>query len=133
MKRMSVMMEHVVDQPLPAPTPIRGVAHVTLASAKNGLTGLSVWRQRLGAGAMTPPHRHECDEVVLCESGWGELHTAGGTQRFSAGHTLTLPAGCDHRILNVGSEPLEILGIFAATPVVTRRPTGEVIELPWAS
>lgn len=133
MKRMSTMMEHVINQPLPAPTPIRGVAHVTWASGADGLTGLSIWRQSLGAGAATPPHRHDCDEVVLCESGSGELHTASGTQRFSAGHTLVLPAGCDHRILSVGREPLEIIGIFAATPVLTRRPTGDVIELPWAS
>jgi mannose-6-phosphate isomerase-like protein (cupin superfamily) len=124
---------NVIEQQRPEATPIPGVAHATFASRDNGLTGLSVWRQALAPGAATPPHRHECDEVVLCLSGWGEVHTEGRAQRFGADCTVVLPANRDHQIFNVGPEPLEIVGVFSATPVVTCFPDGSPLETPWRS
>jgi mannose-6-phosphate isomerase-like protein (cupin superfamily) len=124
---------NVIEQQRPEATPIPGVAHATFASGDNGLTGLSVWRQTLAPGAATPPHRHECDEVVLCLSGWGEVHTEGRAQRFGADCTVVLPAHRDHQIFNVGPEPLEIVGVFNATPVVTCFPDGSPLETPWRS
>ena len=65
---------YVVEQTSPQPTPIEGIAHATWAGADQGLHQISLWRQSLAPGAGTPPHSHACDEVVLCESGSGELH-----------------------------------------------------------
>lgn len=124
---------NVIEQNRPEPTPIPGVAHTTLASSADGLGALSVWRQTLAPGAATPPHRHECDEVVLCLAGWGEVHSEGRAQRFGADCTVVLPANRDHQIFNVGPQPLETVGIFAATPVVTRLPDGSALDLPWRS
>lgn len=124
---------NVIEQQRPDPTPIPGVSHTTFACADHGLTGLSVWRQTLAPGAATPPHRHECDEVVLCLSGWGELHTEGRAQRFGGDCTLVLPANRDHQIFNVGPAPLEIVGVFNATPVPTFLPDGSRLETPWRS
>ena len=124
---------NVIEQTRPQATPLPGVAHTTLASAAHGLTQLSLWRQTLSPGAATPPHRHDCDEVVLCLGGSGEVHSEGRAQRFGADCTVVLPAHRDHQIFNVGPQPLEIVGIFAATPVVTRLPDGSPIELPWQS
>jgi quercetin dioxygenase-like cupin family protein len=56
-----------------------------------------VWRQTLAPGAATPPHRHDCDEVVLCLSGWGEVHSDGAVQRFGADCTVVLPRGATTR------------------------------------
>ena len=53
-----------------------GLQHQTLANADHGLAHLSLWRQTMAPGAATPPHRHDCEEVVLIESGSGELHLA---------------------------------------------------------
>lgn len=53
--------------------------------------------------------------LVLCLAGSGEVHTEGTVQRFGARCTLALPMGRDHQIFNVGSQPLEIVGLFGAT------------------
>lgn len=123
----------VIEQCRPEPTPIPGVAHATWAGEAEGLTQLSVWRQTLQAGAATPPHRHDCDEVVLCESGAGEVHIAGAVHRFAGGTTLVLPKGPIHQIFNTGDRPLEIVGIFGGTPVAAILPDGSLLPLPWRS
>jgi hypothetical protein len=53
--------------------------------------------------------------------------------RFGADCTLVLPKGRDHQIFNVGPQPMEIVGLFGATPVLTRLPDGSALELPWRS
>lgn len=123
----------VNDDARPTASPLPGIAHITLASHADGLSELSVWRQTMAPGAATPPHRHDCDEVVLCLGGWGEVHTDGHVLRFGADSTVILPAGRDHQLFNVGATPLETIGIFAATPVVTRQPDGAALALPWLS
>lgn len=124
---------NVHDQTRPVDSPIPGVAHATWAGQAEGLSQLSLWRQTLAPGAATPPHRHDCDEVVMCLAGWGELHIDGSVQRFGAEQTVTLPRGRDHQIFNVGPMPLEIVGIFAASPVAVHLPDGSPLELPWRS
>jgi len=124
---------NVIEQTRPAATPIPGVAHATWAGQAEGLDQPSVWRQTLAPGAATPPHRHDCDEVVLCLGGCGEVHSEGRAERFGVDCTVVLPANRDHQIFNVGAGPLEIVGVFAATPVVTRQPDGIAMDLPWRS
>ncbi len=121
----------LIDQRPPEPSELPGIAHSTWASEADGLQQLSVWRQTMAPGGATPPHCHDCDEVVLCVAGWGELHSDGRAQRFGADSTLVLPRGQVHQIFNVGPMPLETIGIFAATPVMTRQPDGEPMDLPW--
>jgi mannose-6-phosphate isomerase-like protein (cupin superfamily) len=122
---------NVIEQSHPVDTPLPGVAHATWAGQADGLQQISIWRQTLAPGAATPPHRHDCDEVVLCLSGSGEVHTEGRVQRFGADSTVVLPQGRDHQLFNVGTQPLEIVGLFGATPVLTRLPDGSAIDLPW--
>ena len=125
---------NVIEQARPAPSPIPGVAHTTWAAQGDGLTQLSIWRQTLAPGAATPPHRHACDEVVLCLAGWGEVHDGtGAVQRFGADCSIVLPASHLHQIFTTGPQPLEIIGVFAATPVATELPDGSALELPWRS
>lgn len=124
----------VIQQTRPAPAPIPGLEHATWASQDHGLQQLSLWRQTLAPGAGTPPHSHDCDEVVLCLAGQGELHgDEGRVQPFGASSTLVLPRGGQHQIINTGSQPLEILGVFGSTPVATFGPDGATLDLPWRS
>ena len=123
----------VIHQTRPQPAAIPGVAHATWAGSDTGLAQLSVWRQRLEPGAATPPHQHGCDEVVLCLSGWGEVHTHGRVHRFGPESVVALPRDQVHQLFSVGAVPLEVMGIFAGTPVDTRLPDGEALELPWRS
>lgn len=123
----------VIEQPLPQPTAIEGVAHATWAGEAQGLQQLSIWRQSLGVGVATPPHQHDCDEVVICLRGQGELHTDGAQHSFGAQNTLVLPRHRVHQLFNTGEGPLELLGVFGQSPVPTRLPNGEPLTPPWCS
>jgi quercetin dioxygenase-like cupin family protein len=125
---MQILTNHT-----PARTPIPGIEHVTLAGSHTGLRNLSVWKQSMSAGKATPPHRHACEEVVLCIAGVGELHADGRAERFTAGQTIIIPAGVDHQLLSIGPEPLETIAAFSMTPVLTATPQGEALDLPWIS
>ena len=122
---------YVVQQPPPSPASIPGLDHATWAGRDDGLAQISIWRQTLAPGAATPPHRHDCDEVVLCQAGAGELHVDCDVHRFAANSTLVLPKGRLHQIFSIGAEPLEVLGIFGATPVGTFLPDGAALAVPW--
>jgi len=124
---------YVLEQSPPQLTALPGIAHATWAGEADGLRQLSVWRQRMAPGAATPPHVHDCDEVVFCLAGNGEVHIAGQALRFDASSVLVLPRGLPHQIFNTGSVPLETLGVFGQTPVPTCGPDGEVLPLPWRS
>lgn len=124
---------NVIPQTRPESTAIPGVAHSTWAAAAEGLSQLSVWRQTLAPGAASPPHRHDCDEVVMCLGGVGEVHSDGRVQRFGADTTLALPRQRVHQLFNVGDVPLQLLAVLAATPVRTELPDGQAIDLPWRS
>ena len=121
----------VIDQPRPEPTPIPGLSHATWAGSDEGLEQLSVWRQTLAPGAATPPHSHDCDEVVVCHSGEGNVHIEGESHPFGPGNTVILRKDQLHQIVNIGSTSLEILGVFGATPVNVFLPDREKLELPW--
>ena len=82
------------------------------------------------------PRRRTATTATRSCSVWpagGEVHTEGSVQRFGADCTLVLPQGRDHQIFNVGPQPMEIVGLFGATPVLTRLPDGSALELPWRS
>jgi quercetin dioxygenase-like cupin family protein len=124
---------NVIAQQHPETTPLPGIAHATWAGHAQGLSQISMWRQTLAPGAATPPHRHDCDEVVLCLAGSGELHVGGAVHPFGPDATIVLPRGQDHQIFNTGAAPLETLAVFGSTPVATRWPDGSPIDLPWAT
>lgn len=123
----------IIEQQQPQATPIPGVDHATWAGSAQGLSQISIWRQTLAPGAATPPHSHDCDEVVMCLGGSGEVHVDGQAKRFGANSTVVLPRGGVHQLFNVGPMPLELLGVFGSTPVGTMLPDGEAIALPWST
>ncbi|MCC7413916.1 MAG: cupin domain-containing protein [Gammaproteobacteria bacterium] len=113
------------------PAGLPGLDHQTLAGAGNGLRHLSVWRQTIAAGAATPAHRHDCEEVIVVASGHGELHVEGRVYRFGADCTLVLPASVDHQLINTGSEPLHLIAALSMAPVQVLTPDGRALPLPW--
>jgi mannose-6-phosphate isomerase-like protein (cupin superfamily) len=110
-----------------------GIEHLTLAGAAQGLARLSLWRQSMAPGSATPPHRHDCEEVVLVLEGSGEVHIAGERLRFGPDTTLVLPPDVPHQIFNTGPGPLVTLAAFSSTPVGTFLPDGAPLPLPWES
>lgn len=123
----------IIDNALLAHARIPGIDHVTLAGSGDGLRQLSVWRQSMRAGAATPPHRHDCEEVVLCEAGRGEILIDGKSYAFSANQTIVIPPGVEHQIFNVGYGLLETLAVFSRAPVEVTHPDGASLPLPWQS
>ena len=70
----------------------------------------------------------------MCQAGRGEVHVDGEVHRFGADTTLVLRRGPVHQIFNTGDEPMEIVGVFGAAPVVTRLPKDfSELPLPWRS
>jgi quercetin dioxygenase-like cupin family protein len=114
-------------------TALPGVEHITLAGSENGLSSLSIWKQSIAPGSATPPHRHDCEEVVLIAEGCGELHLDGQVHRFGPDTTLVIPRNAPHQIINVGDETIELVGVFAVSPVEVFFPDGQPVELPWVS
>jgi mannose-6-phosphate isomerase-like protein (cupin superfamily) len=122
---------YVIEQPIPVPAAIPGIDHATWAGHDQGLSQISLWRQAVASGAGTPVHKHDCDEVVLCLAGQGQLHIDGQVHAFGANCTLVLPRGRAHQLLNTGPGALQLLGIFGSTPVGTFADGGEALDLPW--
>jgi mannose-6-phosphate isomerase-like protein (cupin superfamily) len=122
---------YVIDQQRPAEMPIPGLQHATWAGTEQGLTQMSLWRQTIAPGGATPPHRHDCEELVMCQSGRGELHIDGQVHAFGPDQTVALPRNVMHQIFNVGSEPMEIVAVLAATPVQVYLPDDSRLDLPW--
>ena len=110
----------VVDNATLPHAQLPGLDHVTLAGADAGLHHLSVWQQTIAPGAATPPHFHDCEEVVMITAGTGVIHLPSSSHTFAAGATLLIPPLEQHQIVNTGSTPMALFGVFSATPVVTK-------------
>ena len=125
-------MKVVVNAPL-ARSPFPGIQHATLAGSQQGLSQLSLWQQIIDPGCATPPHRHDCEEVVLCLSGRGALVYGDRRLAFGPNNTVCIPRNELHQLINDGDEPLHIHAVFSRSPVEGFFPDGQPIELPWAS
>ena len=112
---------------------IPGIQHQTLAGRASGLAQLSIWRQVMEGGAATPPHRHDCEEIVIVEAGSGELLVDGVAHAFGPGTTLVIPRNVDHQIVNTGEASMQTLAVFSVSPVAVFRPDGAPLPLPWNS
>jgi mannose-6-phosphate isomerase-like protein (cupin superfamily) len=124
---------HVIENAAREKAELPGIEHLTLAGAAQGLARLSLWRQSMAPGSATPPHQHDCEEVVLVLEGSGEVEIGGTRTAFGPDTTLVLPPNLPHQIFNTGSAPLKTVAAFSATPVGTFLPDGAPIALPWKS
>ena len=115
----------LIDNMLP------GLAHRTLAGPEHGLRALEVWSQSIEPGGATPPHRHDCEEVVVVLDGEGTLLMRGEEMTFGRGDTVILPVNELHQIVNTGSRPLRLLAAFGMAPVRVELPDGTPLALPW--
>lgn len=123
---------NVSPNPVLAESPFPGILHATLAGSAQGLKRLSIWEQVLKSGSSTPPHSHDCEEVVMCLGGRGDLLFGNGRKlRFGVNQTLTIPPNQVHQIVNAGPEALHMVAVFSQTPVGVKKPDGASVEVPW--
>jgi mannose-6-phosphate isomerase-like protein (cupin superfamily) len=123
----------VIDNSHQPEATLPGIRHKTLAGSEQGLRHLSIWRQEIAGGQATPPHRHDCEEVVLVQTGQGELHIAGRVFSFGPETTLVIPPNMDHQIINTGAEPVRLTAAFSTSPVQVFLPDGQALPMPWPS
>lgn len=99
-----------------------------VATRARGATQIEMWTGRMEAGASTPPHSHDTEEVVhfLAGTGWATLD--GREIAYRPGATLILPPGVVHQIV-AETESTFVAAMPAGGTV--RLPYGEVLELPW--
>jgi mannose-6-phosphate isomerase-like protein (cupin superfamily) len=114
------------------PNVLPGLAHRTLAGAEHGLERLAIWSQRIDPQGATPPHFHDCEEVILIRQGEGTLVFCGEEQAFSAGDTIIVPPTTVHQILNTGDEDLVLLAVLSTANVEVKLPDGTPLDLPWS-
>jgi mannose-6-phosphate isomerase-like protein (cupin superfamily) len=108
-----------------------GLRHQALAGASDSLAGREVWSQSLDPGAARPPHYHECEEVVVIQSGRGQLIIDGEASAFGPGTTLIVAARVVHQIVNTGESEMTLLAALSETPARVFMPDGALLALPW--
>lgn len=108
-----------------------GLEHQTLAGRRDGLQSFEIWRQTIDAGAATPVHRHDCEEVIVVLKGQGVCRCGEEEFHFAADDTVCIPPNVVHQICNTGDEDLYIMATLAMAPVRVETDTGEKMDLPW--
>ncbi|MYS23557.1 Cupin domain protein [Streptomyces sp. DvalAA-14] len=102
-----------------------------LAGPSSGSTEVATWRVEIGAGASTPEHIIDREQVWTLLSGEFEALVDGETAAVQAGQAVVLPAGAVRRLTAVGG-PAQAL---CAMPVGGKAiiPGGtDKLPLPWA-
>ena len=101
---------------------------IGLATPSRGAQTTELWRGRMDAGAATPLHQHDHEEVVLFLSGSGRATVGTQEVRYRAGDTVILPPNTLHQIFADTDTDL-VAAMALATPITT--PDGAVLDLPW--
>jgi quercetin dioxygenase-like cupin family protein len=89
---------------------------------------VEVWRACMEAGAATPPHRHDTEEVVVVLRGRGRATIGDEEVTFGPGDTIVLPAGKLHQIFSETES--ESIAVMPRRSTI-RSADGEVMNLPW--
>jgi len=108
-----------------------GIVHRTLAGPRDGMKHMEMWMQTVAPGAATPPHRHDCEEVIVVLAGSGACEIDGVERPFGAGSTILVPPGVVHRIANTGDHEMHLVAALSVAPVIVQTPDGARIPLPW--
>ncbi|MBP1684578.1 MAG: abp1 [Deltaproteobacteria bacterium] len=107
---------------------LHGNHMVGLAVPSRGAAQVEVWRADMDAGAATPAHQHDHEEIVIVLKGRGHARIGNDEITFQAGDTLILPAGRVHQLF--AETAIESIAAMPLRSPV-RTPDGQVMELPW--
>jgi mannose-6-phosphate isomerase-like protein (cupin superfamily) len=121
----------IVDNDKVEAQELPGLVHRTVAGHAQGMKKMEVWMQTIAAGAATPIHKHDCEEVVIVLSGSGTCTVHGRTVEFGPNTTLTFEPDVVHQIVNTSDEEMKLVATLAMAPVRVTTPEGERIPLPW--
>jgi quercetin dioxygenase-like cupin family protein len=107
---------------------LEGNHMVGLATPRTSAREVEVWRGKMDAGAVTPPHQHDHEEVVVILRGNGHADIEGRQFEFQLGDTLLLPPGKIHQLF--AETDVELISAMPAGSVI-RTAAGDKMQLPW--
>jgi len=122
-----IMLSEVPREDGAAPT-----ASLPALTPRGGSVDLAAIRQIAPGGEDGPPHKHDCDEIVVMIAGNVEVDAEEETIALAPGDALLVPADRTHRMRNVGNGEAHWFIISRAD----RRflaPNGDEVPMPdWA-
>ncbi len=101
-----------------------------LATKSVGSSEIALWNHVLDAGADTPLHWHDHDQVIYVVAGSGTVTVADEELSVSPGDTVVAPAQIHHRVCAAADEVLDTLVAMSAD-LKSFRPDGSEIDTPW--
>lgn len=107
-----------------------GASLVGLATPSLGAAEVEVWRSSIAAGARTPVHTHDSEEVFIILAGRGVAHVGDQALPFEAPATLIAPAGVPHWVENTGTEPTDQIVVVRPGSAI-KDADGQIMDLPW--
>jgi quercetin dioxygenase-like cupin family protein len=93
---------------------VHGAHVVAYASPSRGSQSLATWRVTLEAGATSPLHSLDSDEVFLCLSGSAEFEVGADRLTVRKGDGITVAAGTPFRFRVLGDAPFEAFACVKA-------------------
>jgi len=101
-----------------------------LATRGRGSSEIALWNHTLEAGAESPPHWHDHDQVIYVLAGTGRIVVGDDAVEISSGDVVVAPARIPHQVCASSDESLDTLVAMSAA-LRTFRPDGTEIEQPW--
>jgi uncharacterized RmlC-like cupin family protein len=103
-----------------------------LSTPSRGAQEIAVWHGKMiEHGAVTPPHTHDHEEVVVVLAGPGSAALDGTRVDVAPGDVLIVPSFLPHQLFGGDGATLECMAVM---PIGTRTflPNGEELHAPWA-
>jgi len=113
---------HVIQHHFPEPGAEPGLQRLRMAGAELGVAGFECWLLLLAPHASCEGRMQAGEHALLVLQGLGKLLLAGAPQRFSAPCTLLLPAFTEYKLVNQGTEPLQLLAVSGPAAAATLPP-----------
>lgn len=102
-----------------------------LAVAATGATEAEIWEARMVAGASTPPHFHDAEEIVVVLEGSIDAELEGSRNRVGAGEVLIVPAKTVHQLHNAAPAETRKFAVLGRVGAKTFWPDGRLLDTPW--
>jgi quercetin dioxygenase-like cupin family protein len=113
------------------PVEIEGNLLRGLAVSSTGAREAEVWEARMVAGAATPPHYHDAEEIVIVIAGSIEAEIDGEMDAVGEGELVVIPAHAVHQLRNTAAGETRKIAVLGRTGARTFWPDGTPLETPW--
>jgi quercetin dioxygenase-like cupin family protein len=109
---------HVIHHAHLSRPALDGEQSFPVAGRTCGIAAFEIWMHTLAPGAESAERRHDGELAAVALAGSGKLLIDGGPQRFHSPCTLVIPAGCEFRLVNNASVPLQFVVVCTEAPTL---------------